>query len=155
MAATFEAKIFAQLRTRKTRDPGFATRPNHRAGRLASHIRIGKNLPGIGHSPAMNNIFANRPANPYSAKNRTKPVNFYCAAPLAQSVYIVGDFNGWDSTAHPMRRGVDGSWSIQVHLHHGHHRYLFLVDDKPVLDPQATGIARDEFNEKVSLLAVS
>jgi hypothetical protein len=42
-----------------------------------------------------------------------------------------------------------------VHLHHGHHRYLFLVDDKPVLDPQATGIARDEFNEKVSLLAVS
>ena len=103
----------------------------------------------------MNNIFANRPANPYSAKNRTKPVNFYCAAPLAQSVYIVGDFNGWDSTAHPMRRGVDGSWSIQVQLHHGHHRYLFLVDDKPVLDPRGTGIARDEFNEKVSLLAVS
>jgi 1,4-alpha-glucan branching enzyme len=112
-------------------------------------------VPGIGHNPAMNNIFAKSPANPYSAKNRTKPVNFYCAAPLAQSVYIVGDFNGWDSTAHPMCRGVDGSWSIQVQLHHGHHRYLFLVDDKPVLDPRGTGIARDEFNEKVSLLAVS
>ena len=155
MAATLEAKIFAWLRTQKTRDPDFATRANHRAEGLASHMRIGKNSPGIGHFPAMNNIFARSPANMYSARNMTKPVNFFCAAPLAQSVYIVGDFNGWDSTAHPMRRGVDGSWSIQVQLTHGHHRYRFLVDDKPVLDPRGTGIARDELNEKVSLLAVS
>ena len=51
--------------------------------------------------------------------------------------------------------GGDGWWFIEVQLTHGHHRYRFLVDDKPVLDPQGTGIARNERNEQVSLLAVS
>ena len=54
-----------------------------------------------------------------------------------------------------MRRRVNGCWSIEVQLSHGHHRYQFLVDDKPVLDPRGTGIARNESNERVSLLAVS
>ena len=90
-----------------------------------------------------------------TTRTTTKPVNFFCAAPSAQSVYLVGDFNEWDRASHPMRRHVDGWWFIQVQLAHGHHRYRFLVDDKPVLDPQAAGIARDEHNQQVSLLAVS
>jgi 1,4-alpha-glucan branching enzyme len=85
----------------------------------------------------------------------TKPVNFYCVAPSAQSVCLAGDFNNWDPTSHPMRRHVDGCWSIVVQLPHGHHRYQFIVDDKSVLDPQGTGITRNERNERVSLLAVS
>jgi len=103
----------------------------------------------------MNTIFGQSTADRYSAKSRKKPVHFFCAAPSARSVVLVGDFNGWDSTSHPMRRRVDGSWFIEVQLTHGHHRYRFLVDDMPVLDPRGTGIARDERNEKVSLLAVS
>ena len=31
-------------------------------------------------------------------------------APHAQRVSLVGDFNGWDSTAHPMTRLDDGTW---------------------------------------------
>ena len=93
--------------------------------------------------------------NPYSAKNRTKPVNFYCAAPSAKSVYLVGDFNGWNPASHPMRRRADGGWFIEVQLSHGHHRYRFLVDGEPVLDPRGTGITRNDQNERVSLLAVS
>jgi hypothetical protein len=54
-----------------------------------------------------------------------------------------------------MHHRVDGGWFIEVQLTHGHHRYRFLVDGEPVLDPQATGIARDDFNERVSLMAVS
>jgi len=84
-----------------------------------------------------------------------KLVTFYCAAPNANSVCLVGDFNRWNPASHPMRRRVDGWWFIEVQLTHGHHRYRFLVDDKPVLDPQGTGIARNERNEQVSLLAVS
>jgi len=42
-----------------------------------------------------------------------------------------------------------------VQLTHGHHQYLFLVDDEPILDPKGTGIARNERNERVSLMAVS
>ncbi len=54
-----------------------------------------------------------------------------------------------------MERRVDGWWFLQVPLPHGHHRYRFVVDGKPMLDPQATGIARNEQNEQVSLVAVS
>jgi 1,4-alpha-glucan branching enzyme len=103
----------------------------------------------------MNTIFEKSTANPYSAKGMTKPVNFHCAAPSAQSVYMTGDFNWWNPTSHPMRRREDGWWFIEVQLTHGHHQYLFLVDGKPVLDPKGTGIARNERNERVSLIAVS
>jgi len=54
-----------------------------------------------------------------------------------------------------MRRRVDGWWFIEVQLTRGHHLYRFLVDGKPVLDPQGAGIARNERNERVSLIAVS
>jgi 1,4-alpha-glucan branching enzyme len=100
-------------------------------------------------------MFDKTTTNPYSARHTAKPVNFYCSAPSARSVYLVGDFNGWDPSSHPMRRRVDGSWFIEVHLTHGHHRYQFLVDDAPFLDPQGAGIARNERNERVSLVAVS
>ncbi len=84
-----------------------------------------------------------------------KPVNFVCIAPQAKHVNLVGDFNDWDPNAQPMKRQPDGSWTTQVTLGHGHHHYMFLVDGKATLDPRAQGIARNEQNEKVSLLAVS
>jgi 1,4-alpha-glucan branching enzyme len=91
----------------------------------------------------------------YSAKKMSKPVNFICTAPTALTVALVGDFNDWDPKAYPMKRQPDGNWLIQIPLHHGHHHYQFLVDGKPALDPKAQGIARNEQNEKVSLIAIS
>jgi len=91
----------------------------------------------------------------YSAKKMLKPINFVCAAPGAQHVTLVGDFNDWDPSAYPMKLQPDGNWLIQISLHHGHHHYQFLVDGKPVLDPRAQGIARNERDEKVSLIAIS
>tara|TARA_A100001037_G_scaffold292938_1_gene308913 strand:- start:348 stop:608 length:261 start_codon:yes stop_codon:yes gene_type:complete len=84
-----------------------------------------------------------------------KPVNFLCIAPEAQEVAIIGDFNDWESGAHLLNRQVDGSWSTQIDLHHGHHRYQFVIDGKPTLDPRANGVVRNEANERVSLIAVS
>ena len=86
-------------------------------------------------------------------RHPVKPVKFYCAAPRAGSVALAGDFNRWHPL--PMQQLVDGWWFAQVDLRHGHHRYRFLVDGNPVLDPQAVGMARDEHDEQVSLLAVS
>jgi 1,4-alpha-glucan branching enzyme len=91
----------------------------------------------------------------YSARRMEKPVTFICLAPEALHVTIAGDFNDWHPTLHPMKRQTDGSWLLQIPLHHGHHHYQFLVDGKPMLDPKAHGIARNEQNERVSLLAVS
>ena len=96
-----------------------------------------------------------KPAGHYSAKKTVKPVNFTFLAPEAKSVSLVGDFNDWDASAHPMKRQFDGAWTAQIPLSHGHHHYLFIVDGKSALDPRAQGIARNEKNEKVSLTSVS
>ncbi len=94
-------------------------------------------------------------ANRYSARNNIKPVNFYCVAPHATWVSLVGDFNRWQPWDNPMKRQSDGSWLAQAHLHHGYHQYVFLVDGVRMLDPNAHGVARDEKGEQVSLIAVS
>lgn len=90
-----------------------------------------------------------------SARTMAKPINFFCFAPKAQSAYLAGDFNGWNCFSHPMRRQLDGSCFIQVFLTHGHHRYQFLVDGEPTLDPKAMGVGRNEWNKRGSLVAVS
>jgi 1,4-alpha-glucan branching enzyme len=89
----------------------------------------------------------------YSVKNSIKPINFYCPAHGAKTVHLAGDFNHW----HPilMEQRDDGWWFVQVWLPHGHHEYWFLVDGKRMLDQHATGTARDEHYEEVSLIAVS
>ena len=91
----------------------------------------------------------------YHAKRMAKPVNFYCVAPDANTVSLVGAFNGWNAHANPMQRQLDGSWKAQVELHHGHHQYLFLVDGEPMVDPNAYGITRNDRDEQVALIAVS
>ncbi len=91
----------------------------------------------------------------YSAKKMAKPINFICVAPQAKQVYLVGDFNGWDPSSHPMQRQPDGAWLLQVPMHHGHHRYRFLADGRPQLDPRAQGVAPDPKGEKASVVAVS
>ena len=94
-------------------------------------------------------------ASRYSAKRTLHHVNFFCDAPGASQVWLVGDFNRWDTAATPMHRTPDGRWLASLELHHGHHRYLFIVDGEPKLDPNATGIVRNERNERVSLIAIS
>jgi len=91
----------------------------------------------------------------HSARKVLRAVNFICHAPQAQSVSLVGDFNGWNAATHPMKRMPDGGWLLAVELHHGHHRYAFLVDGHLTLDPRAQGITRNDHGERVSLVPVS
>jgi 1,4-alpha-glucan branching enzyme len=91
----------------------------------------------------------------YSAKRTRHHMDFFCHAPEAKRVSLVGDFNDWDPAATPMRRLPDGRWMATLDLHHGHHRYLFIVDGTSRLDPRASGVARNDDNQPVSLIAVS
>jgi len=91
----------------------------------------------------------------YSAKRVSKPINFVCHAPGAKQVSVIGDFNGWEPSANPMKRQPDGAWMTQIPLSHGHHQYLFYVDGSAYLDPRAQGVARTPQGERVSLLAIS
>jgi len=91
----------------------------------------------------------------FGPKKTLRTVNFVCHAPQAQTVSLVGDFNGWNPVAHPMKRMPDGAWLLSVDLKHGHHRYAFLVDGHVTLDPRAQGITRNDHGERVSLVPVS
>jgi 1,4-alpha-glucan branching enzyme len=95
------------------------------------------------------------PAPRYSARPSLHLVDFFCRAPRANHVFVIGDFNGWDPSALPMARRPDCGWVTRVLLPHGHHQYLFLVDGIPALDPNSLGTVRNERNEPVSLIAVS
>ena len=103
---------------------------------------------------ALRNYHPLRPGA-YSARKMVKPIPFLCHAQEAHSVFIMGDFNDWDPGSHPMKRQLDGVWRVELPLCHGHHHYLFVIDGKPALDPRAGGVARNERDEKVSLIAVS
>jgi 1,4-alpha-glucan branching enzyme len=95
------------------------------------------------------------PPRGHSGRRPLHLVDFFCHAPQAKSVSLIGDFNQWQPAAHPMTRRPDGGWSIRLELPHGHHQYLFLVDGQPTLDPNAMGKVHNERNETVSLIAIS
>jgi 1,4-alpha-glucan branching enzyme len=104
----------------------------------------------------MNNPFQiNRRIPRIPVQRTVKPVSFYCVAPDAKSVSLLGDFNGWDPSSCPMQAEADGWWFAQVMLPHGHHQYQFLVDGALVLDPNAAGTTRNERDEMASLVSVS
>ena len=81
--------------------------------------------------------------------------NFICHAAQAKRVSVVGDFNKWNPTTHPMIQGLDKVWTLRTEMKHGHHRYAFHVDGQLVLDPLAMGVTRDDHGQRVSLIAVS
>ncbi|MEW6555863.1 MAG: CsgG/HfaB family protein [Elusimicrobiota bacterium] len=58
-----------------------------------------------------------------------KGVKFTYYAPSANKVCIAGEFNNWDSTADPMLKQSDGTWTITKKLKPGKYQYKFVVDD--------------------------
>ncbi len=54
----------------------------------------------------------------------------------AQSVSLVGDFNGWNERAHRLQKLSDGMWQVDIALRKGKtYEYGFLVDGKLLPDP--------------------
>ena len=91
----------------------------------------------------------------YSAKRNLHRAAFFCHAPEAKRVSIIGDFNNWNPNATPMIRQPDGQWMASLELRHGYHQYAFLVDGRPMLDPNATRRTSGPQNQPVSLVAIS
>ncbi len=75
--------------------------------------------------------------------------------PSARSVALVGDFNGWDPAATPMRAAANGLWTAEVRLPAGRHLYAFVVDGTTWLaDPEAPRSSDDDFGKPNSVLLV-
>jgi 1,4-alpha-glucan branching enzyme len=49
----------------------------------------------------------------------------------ADRIYLVGDFNNWNRTSHPMERDREGGWRITVDLEVGRsYQFRYLCDDE-------------------------
>ncbi|GMV81439.1 MAG: hypothetical protein AMXMBFR7_26230 [Planctomycetota bacterium] len=73
----------------------------------------------------------------------------------AQSVHVVGDFNGWDRTIDPMPRDAAGTFALELRLAPGRYVYKFVINGEWYMpDPQATEYDHDGFGGRNSVLWV-
>ncbi|MBA3891021.1 MAG: isoamylase early set domain-containing protein [Gemmatimonadaceae bacterium] len=98
---------------------------------------------------------AGRPVVP--AGSAAAQVKFVFVAPQASEVTVVGNFNGWNPSAHPMQRTpTGGTWTVTVPLEAGRHEYSFVVNGSHWMpDPSAPLAAEDGFGAANSVLLVS
>jgi len=93
-----------------------------------------------------------------AASSEPRLVEFVLVAPRAARVSLVGEFNGWDASATPMRHSVrgDGTWSVSVPLGAGRHVYAFVIDNSTwIPDPQAPLAPEQWYGERNSVVVVS
>lgn len=83
-------------------------------------------------------------------------VRFSVAVLAARSVAVVGSFNGWSPTAHPMASaGSNGLWSVVVPLPEGEHAFMYVIDGATwMVPPLAEDFVTDGFGATNGLVVV-
>src|SRR2546426_6065781 len=80
-------------------------------------------------SPPSATVIARPTARGAGALVGATAVTFVFRAPGASRVSLVGDFNGWDAEATPLRRATLGdTWIAPVPLERGLHAYAVVID---------------------------
>ena len=79
---------------------------------------------------------------------------FTFTAPDAREVCLAGDFNRWTVCRTPLNRVGEDLWSISLELTPGRYEYMFVVDGRWVLDPQAHQTVDDGFGKLNGLLVI-
>jgi 1,4-alpha-glucan branching enzyme len=83
-------------------------------------------------------------------------VQFSLPVAAASEVAVVGDFNGWDMRATPLKKTAGGLWRASVRLKPGAHVYSFVVDgNRWVPDPAAPTAPGSDFGSPNSLVTVA
>jgi len=109
-----------------------------------------------GANDQLANLTATMPLPGERAAEGRSTVRFVFVAPYASRVALVGDFNGWNPAAMPMRRSADGrAWLLDVPLAPGRHVYSFIVDGDLAPDPAAPRAGDDDFGVPSSVVLVS
>ena len=56
----------------------------------------------------------------------------------ATSLVLVGDFNGWDETAAPMKKSKDGSFTVTVEMESGcEQQFRYIADGNKWMNDEA------------------
>lgn len=94
----------------------------------------------------------------YSKTGRSCRVTFKIPAGQAeaQSIAVLGEWNGWNADAHPMERRKDGSWSATVTMDAGRpYRFRYLLDGRHWgNDEGADSAVANQFGSEDSVVAV-
>ena len=86
---------------------------------------------------------------------KRKKVTFSIEAVGAKEVALLGDFNEWNSKAHPMRHEGNGLWTKSIFIPAGKYEYKFLIDGKWVEDPRNEQTSPNCFGNINSVLNVN
>jgi len=78
-------------------------------------------------------------------KPKLMKTEFSLAAPQAKSVFIAGNFNQWNLSAHPLKKDKNGVWKISLPLAPGRYEYRFLVDGQWQNDPNCSSFIENPF----------
>jgi 1,4-alpha-glucan branching enzyme len=87
-------------------------------------------------------------------KEKGKKVDFSLLAPQAEKVSLAGDFNNWDTMAHPMKKDRKGVWKISLHFGPGIYQYNFFVDGGWQNDPSCMDRVENPFGTLNCLMKV-
>jgi hypothetical protein len=71
----------------------------------------------------------------------------------ADRIFLVGDFNGWNETATPMKQDRDGIWRATVELPQGTvYEFRYLIDGQWTSDSHADGFVENSFGVSNSVV---
>lgn len=80
----------------------------------------------------MTNTYENRP------KTSIKPTVIAFHSEKAQSAFLAGTFNGWDTKVTPLAKDNKGDWSVSLPLPPGSYEYKFIIDGEWRCEPGFT-----------------
>jgi alpha-amylase/alpha-mannosidase (GH57 family) len=66
----------------------------------------------------------------------------------AKAVSVVGDFNGWSTTSHPMSKSAGGEWTVTVDLLPGTYQYAFSIDGSRIEHDPANPLTFESLDGK-------
>jgi len=78
-------------------------------------------------------------------KEKSRKVEFSLLVPYAETVYVAGEFNNWNTISHPMKRDKKGVWKVSLNLTPGTYQYRFFVDGEWQSDPSCTDCVENPF----------
>ena len=95
-----------------------------------------------------------KPKSTKSKIKKAKRIAFTLSDGEARNVFLVGDFNNWDETSHPLKKNSNGTWKGSISLTPGRYEYRLLVDGAWQNDPKCLSFAPNPFGQENCILIV-
>jgi 1,4-alpha-glucan branching enzyme len=92
---------------------------------------------------------------PSKERAKRQRATFSLEAPDAKEVAVGGDFNNWNASTHPMKKGQKGVWKKTVMVPAGRYEYKFLVDGRWQNDPENKETCPNRFGTHNNVLVIS